>query len=149
MRLVFLVRGWNWDGLASMATEASQRRLEDARLPDSVAVINVVAVPVSGSVSAQVALCYKVLLGHGPNDGVVLLADTVWPRGANLVVLGADHLFAKHRGDVYGLAMMRAIDFAVRRTRAALAYLSASPREEPEQPGHGAFHGSTGTDGSQ
>jgi hypothetical protein len=138
MRLVFWARGWNWDGLESMATEPSRKRLEDARLPDSVAVINLVAVPVSGSVSPQVALCYKILLGHGPNDGVVLLADTVWPLGANIVVLGADHLFATHRSDAYSLALMRAIDFAVRRNSSALAIASSRPGEASQLPGRPA-----------
>ena len=102
-----------------MATGPSRKRLEDARLPESVAVVNVVAVPVSGSVSSTVAQCYRILLGHGPNDGVVLLADTIWPGGANIVVLGADHLFAAHRGDAHGLALMRVVDLAVRRNSAA------------------------------
>jgi hypothetical protein len=132
-----------------MATEPSRKRLEDARLPDSVAVINLVAVPVSGSVSSQVALCYRVLLGHGPNDGVVLLADTVWPHGANIVVLGADHLFANYRGDTYGVALMRAIDFVVRRNRAATAPLFSSPVEESEPSERAASHGSTAIGGSE
>ena len=119
LRLIFWLKGWNWDGLVSMATGPSRKRLEDARLPESVAVVNVVAVPVSGSVSSTVAQCYRILLGHGPNDGVVLLADTIWPGGANIVVLGADHLFAAHRGDAHGLALMRVVDLAVRRNSAA------------------------------
>jgi len=45
---------------------------------------------------------------------VVLLADTVWPGGVNLVALGADHLFAKWREDAYTLALLRAVDVAVR-----------------------------------
>jgi hypothetical protein len=113
-RFAFWVTGWNWAGLTSMATGPSRRRLEGARLPDSIAVINLVAVPVSGSVGAKVVLGYKILRSHGPNDGVVLLTATVWPGGANIVALGADHLFAAGQEDAHGMALLRATEFAVR-----------------------------------
>jgi hypothetical protein len=57
----------------------------------------------------------------GPNDGVVLLADAVWPGGANLVALGSDHLFTELQEDGPGLALLRALDTAVRRHRAQTA----------------------------
>jgi len=112
-RTICWINGWNWAGLASMATEPSRRRLEGARLPEAITVVNVIAVPVSGSVGATVYGGYRVLLSDGPNDGVVLLANTVWPSGVNLVALGADHLFGRSREDAYVLAMLRAVDVAV------------------------------------
>lgn len=114
-RGIFWLNGWSWAALTSLATEPSRRRLEGARLPETITVVNVVAVPVSGSVGYQVYPGYQVLLSHGPNDGVVLLADTVWPGGVNLVALGDDHLFARWREDAPILAMLRALDVAVRR----------------------------------
>lgn len=119
-RFVSWAGGWNWAGLASMATEPSRERLEGARLPDSIAVVNVVAVPVSGSVGLTVRRGYEILRRHGPNDGVVLLADTVWPGGINVVALGADHLYAPRRDEAHSLALLRAVDLAVRRHRARL-----------------------------
>ena len=113
-RGIFWLSGWNWDALASLETERSRRRLEGLRLPETITVLNVVAVPVSGSVGYQVYPGYQVLSSRGPNDGVVLLADTVWPGGVNVVALGADHLFARWREDVYILAMLRALDIAIR-----------------------------------
>ena len=113
-RLVFAVAGWNRQGLKSMATTPSRKRLEGARLPESIAVINLVAVPVSGSIGIQVVLGYNMLHHHGPNDGVVLLADTVWPGGANIVALGADHLLSSRQHEAHDMALLRAIQFAVR-----------------------------------
>jgi len=113
-RTICWINGWNWAGLASMATEPSRRRLEGARLPEAIIVVNVIAVPVSGSIGTTVYGGYRFLLSDGPNDGVVLLADTVWPSGVNLVVLGAYHLFARSREDAYILALLRAVDVAVR-----------------------------------
>jgi hypothetical protein len=113
-RGIFWVSRWDWAGLASLATEPSRRRIAGLQLPGSITVLNVVAVPVSGSVGYQVFSGYQMLISDGPNDGVVLLADVVWPGGVNLVALGADHLFAKWRDDEYTLALLRAVDVAVR-----------------------------------
>jgi hypothetical protein len=82
-------------------------------MPESIAVVNVVAVPVSGSVGPTVWWGYRLLHRHGPNDGVVLLADTVWPGGANLVAIGPDHLFAPREDDAHSVALIRAVDVAV------------------------------------
>jgi len=43
-----------------------------------------------------------------------LIADTVWPGGVNIAALGADHLFARSRDHAYVLAMLRALDVAIR-----------------------------------
>lgn len=112
-RCVFWITGWNWDGLTSVTTRPSRERLEGARLPGSIAVVNLVAVPVSGSVGRKLYWTYWALRAHGPNDGVVLLADSLWPGGANLVALGSDHFFAALQEDAHGLALLRAVHLAV------------------------------------
>jgi len=43
-----------------------------------------------------------------------LIADTVWPGGVNIAALGADHLFARWRDHAYVLAMLGALDVAIR-----------------------------------
>lgn len=113
-RFVFWFSGWDWAGMTSMATERSRQRLEGARLPASIAVVNVVAVPVSGTVSLTVRPGYEILKRYGPNDGVVLLADTVWPGGVNVISLGSDHLFTPRRDDVHTVALLQAVDVALR-----------------------------------
>lgn len=121
-RGIFWLSGWNWDTLESLETKRSRHRLATLRMPDTITVLNVVAVPVSGSVGSLVYPSYQMLASHGPNDGVVLLTDTVWPGGVNIVALGADHLFARWRDDAYILAMLRALDTAIR---------TYGPRQEP------------------
>ena len=113
-------------GLVSIATGPSRQRLEGARLPDSIAVVNLVAVPLSGTVGPALYGGYKVLRRYGPNDGVVLLAETVWPGGANLVALGSDHFFTALQEDTAGLALLRALDTAVRQHSAWPSWCRAS-----------------------
>ena len=113
-RGIFWLNGWSWDGVESLETTRSRQRLKTLRLAETITVLNIVAVPVSGSVGYQVLWGYHVLTPHGPNDGVVLLADTVWPGGINIVGLGADHLLGRWRDDAYVLAMLRALDATIR-----------------------------------
>ena len=113
-RGIFWLSGWSWDALESLETTHSRQRLETLRLAETIMVLNVIAVPVSGSVGYQVYPGYQVLTSHGPNDGVVLLADAVWPGGVNIVALGTDHLFGRWREDGYILAMLRALDLTIR-----------------------------------
>lgn len=107
-RGIFWLSRWDWAGLTSLATKPSHQRFAALQVPATITVINVVAV--SGSVGFPVYPGYEILLSQGPNDGVVLLADTVWPAGINIVALGADHLFARWREEAYALAMLRAVD---------------------------------------
>lgn len=117
-RTVLWFTGWNLAGLTSITTGPSRERLDGARLPDSIAVVNLVAVPVSGTVGRRLWGSYNIMRRHGPNDGVVLLADAVWPGGANLVALGSDHLLTAMQDDAPGLALLRALDAAARHHRA-------------------------------
>jgi hypothetical protein len=124
-RSVFWLRGWDFAGLTSMATAPSRARLRGGRIPESIAVINVVAVPLSRTVGVKVWSGYRLLRRQGPNDGVVLLGDTVWPGGMNLISIGPDHLFAPREDPAYGMALLRAIDAAVRLSRTAPPAIAA------------------------
>lgn len=132
-RSVFWLRGWDWAGMVSMATQASRERLCGARMPESIAVVNVIAVPLSGTVGAAVWGGYRLLRRHGPNDGAVLLTDTVWPGGVNIVAIGPDHLFAPGEDDAQNLAMLRAIAVAIQLHR-----LPSEPRSRLDQNRNGA-----------
>jgi hypothetical protein len=114
-RGLFWLNDWGWAGVTSLATEPSRRRLAGVHVPRTITVVNLVAIPVSGSVGPRVYPAYLINNFHGPSDGLVPLADTVWPGGINLVALGADHLFTLWREDSYVLALLRAVDVAVRR----------------------------------
>jgi hypothetical protein len=130
-RSVFWLRRWDWAGMVSMGTNASHERLRGARMPESIAVVNVVAVPVSGTVGATVWWGYRMLRRHGPNDGAVLLAETVWPGGVNIVAIGPDHLFAPREDDANTLAMLRAIAVAIQLHRVppeSAALVGSPPR---------------------
>jgi hypothetical protein len=114
MRPLFWFARWDWEGVRSLATQRSRTRLQGARLPDSIAVINLVAIPMSGTVGERLTRSYRILRREGPNDGIVPLTDTVWPGGANVVALGSDHFLADFQRDDHMLALLQAVDYAVR-----------------------------------
>jgi hypothetical protein len=127
-RSVFWLRGWDWAGMVSMSTDASRERLRGARMPEWITVVNVIAVPLSGTVGPTVYWGYQILRRHGPNDGAVLLTDTVWPGGVNLVAIGPDHLFAPREDDRHNLAMLRAVGVAIQLHRAPTQARSGATR---------------------
>jgi hypothetical protein len=118
--LAFRIKGWSLDGVNSMRSQVSRSRFDSAWIPEWIAVVNLVAVPVSGTVGRQVRGGYWAMRKEGPTDGVVPIADSVWPGGVNIVALGSDHLLTEFREDRHGLALLRALDFAVRSHAARL-----------------------------
>lgn len=117
VRTWFKFAGWSFDGIRALRTEPSRARLEGAVVPESMAVINLVAVPVSGTIGKTVRGGYWIMRRRGPTDGAVPIGDSLWPGGVNVVALGADHLLGDFRNDPRGLALLRATAFAVAQHR--------------------------------
>jgi hypothetical protein len=113
VRTVFKVAGWSLDGVLALRPAPSRARLAGATIPESVAIVNLVAVPVSGTVGKTVRGGYWIMRKHGPTDGVVPIGDSLWPTGVNVVALGADHLLGDFRNDLHGFALLRTIAYAV------------------------------------
>lgn len=114
VRTYFGIAGWSLDGVRSMRTETSSVRFDEARMPRSIAVINLVAIPMSGTVGREVKGGYWAMRRRGPTDGVVPLAQAVWPGGYNVPALGSDHLLSEFGEREHGTALLRTVDFAIR-----------------------------------
>jgi hypothetical protein len=121
VRTYFKFAGWNFEGVRALRSGPSRARLEGAVIPETIAVLNLVAVPVSGAVGKTVRGGYWVMRRRGPTDGVIPIADSLWPGGVNVVALGADHLLGDFRNDPRGLALLRTTAFAVQQHRSQLA----------------------------
>ena len=104
-------KGWRRDGLLSLTTyAASSRRPEDVSLPDHLLVVNLVAVPLSCDVSKRARDGYRSLRASGPNDGLTLLTDAIWPGGETLVIPRTDHFFSGVEVDRLAVAVLRTIE---------------------------------------
>jgi hypothetical protein len=86
--------GWRrggLDGMRSMSTRLRRAALRDLRVPEHVLVVNHVPVPLSGHVSRRARGGYEGMRSLGPNDGLALTLDEIFPEGATLVEFGLDH----------------------------------------------------------
>ncbi|HEX9146466.1 MAG TPA: hypothetical protein VGA09_19515 [Candidatus Binatia bacterium] len=92
-------------GMESLTTAKSRQRFESFRVPDHVFVVNYFGIPVSGSVSFRGRFGYFPLRKFGPNDGLVLLSDMIFPRGVTLAELGSDHFLPNGHVDITAVAL--------------------------------------------
>jgi hypothetical protein len=92
-------------GMESLSTAKSRQRFESFRVPDHVFVVNYFGIPVSGSVSFRGRFGYFPLRKFGPNDGLMLLPDMIFPRGVTLAELGSDHFLPNGHVDITAVAL--------------------------------------------
>lgn len=89
------VKGWEMEAVRSMGTAPGRRRFSRLRVDADIVVINYVAIPLSGQLSAYGETGYAMLRPEGPNDGLVLLTDAIAPDSLTVVALGSDHFLAE------------------------------------------------------
>jgi hypothetical protein len=92
-------------GRESLMTTRSRQRFDSFRVPEHVLVVNYFGVPVIGSISLMLRRAYFPLRKHGPNDGVLLLPDMVYPGAVTLTELNEDHLMRGKPVDIATVAL--------------------------------------------
>jgi hypothetical protein len=101
----FIVGPVNPAGRDSITTARSRQRFDSFHIPEHVLVVNYFGIPVSGSISFFARRGFFSLGKYGPNDGVVLLADTIFPGGVILAELGSDHFLFNKDPDIKTMAL--------------------------------------------
>jgi hypothetical protein len=99
----------SFDGIRSLAVEASAARWKQVQLPTHLLVVNYLAIPLSGQVSPQARDGYLHLRAAGPNDGLTVLTDAIAPQGLSIPELGVDHYFRAPEIVTRTLALTRAV----------------------------------------
>ena len=92
-------------GMESLTTARSRERYAGFRIPEHVLVVNYLGIPVTGSISSLGRIGFSQLKSYGPNDGIGLLADAIYPEGVTLVELGRDHFLLGEQIDVTAVAL--------------------------------------------
>lgn len=103
--LEFLVGEVDPAGEESLTTQRSRRRFDSLRIPKHVLVVNYVGNPVTGTLSFWGQPGFKALQKYGPNDGVSLLSDTIFPDAVTLADLKNDHFMRGKPLDVTTVAL--------------------------------------------
>ena len=92
-------------GRESVTTARSRQRFDSFRIPEHVLVVNYFGIPVSGSISFLARRGFFPLRKHGPNDGLLLLSDMIFPGGVTLAELGSDHFLLGAHLDITAVAL--------------------------------------------
>ena len=92
-------------GRESLTTARSRQRFDSFRIPEHVLVVNYFGIPVIGSISFWMRRSFSPLRKHGPNDGVLLLPDMIFPGGVTLTELDEDHLMRGKPVDIATVAL--------------------------------------------
>ena len=95
----------NVAGVESLTTQRSRQRFDTFRVPEHVLVVNYIGIPLSGSISYVARAGFVQLRNHGPNDGITLLSDSIFPGGVTLTELGRDHFLLNGHIDVTTVAL--------------------------------------------
>ena len=96
-------------GMQSLMTERSRRRFQSFRVPDHILVVNYFGIPLSGSVSSWARPGFTPLSKHGPNDGILLLSDMIFPGGITVAELGLDHFLLDQNLDAATVGLVTAV----------------------------------------
>ncbi len=103
--LEFIVGKVDAAGAESMSVARSRQRFKSFRIPEHVLVVNFFGIPLSGSVSFRARRGFFPMQKYGPNDGMVLLADMIFPGGITLAELGSDHFLLDQHLDITAVAL--------------------------------------------
>jgi hypothetical protein len=103
--LEFFVGKVDAAGTESLTTARSRQRFHSFHIPDHVLVINYFGIPVTGSISFYARQGFFPLRKYGPNDGLVLLSDMIFPGGVTLAELGSDHFLRNRPTDSTAVAL--------------------------------------------
>jgi len=101
----FLVGKIDPAGGESMATSRSRQRFASFNISPTVFVVNYFGIPTVGDISFFARNVYSALRRYGPNDGVVLLGDMIFPGGVTLARLGTEHIHIDDHMDIATVAL--------------------------------------------
>src|SRR5215475_10885396 len=103
--LEFLVGHLDAAGKESLTTTRGRERFDSFRVPEHVFVVNYVGIPLTGTISFFARSSFLSLRKYGPNDGISLLTDMVYPGGMTLADLGNDHFMRGKPLDITTVAL--------------------------------------------
>ena len=96
-------------GMESLMTERSRRRFQKFHLPEHILVVNYFGIPLSGNLSAWARRGFTPLSKYGPNDGILLLADMIFPSAITIVEFGLDHFLLDRNIDAATVGLVTAV----------------------------------------
>ena len=101
----YLVGKVDVDGIESVTAARSRERFNSFHIPEHMLVVNYFGIPLTGSISFRGRTGYYPLRKYGPNDGILLLSDMIFPGGVTLAEIGSDHFLLDQHLDATAVAL--------------------------------------------
>jgi hypothetical protein len=95
LALVVWAQDWRPESFESLTTRVLRERFEALAIPEEIQVNNYVSMSLSGDISDFGWDKYLLMRADGPNDGLSLLPDLLFPDGRTIVSPKGDHFFAE------------------------------------------------------
>ena len=92
---VVWVQDWRHESFESLTTRVLRERFEALSIPEEIQVFNYISMSLSGDISGFGWDKYLLMRSDGPNDGLSLLPDLLFPEGRRIVSPKGDHFFAE------------------------------------------------------
>ncbi len=118
----------NTAGRESLTTERSRQRFASFRIPEHVRIVNYFGIPLSGSVSSWARAGFAPLRKYGPNDGILLLSDMIFPGGLTVAELGLDHFLLDRQIGVTTVALTMTVIRWIEEREGVLSHIPGSQR---------------------
>jgi hypothetical protein len=96
-------------GVDSLTTRRSRERFQNFRVPEHLLVVNYFGIPLSGTLSSWARPGFWELKSEGPNDGLSLLSDLIFPEGVDLPEIGRDHFLLDEQIGARSVALFSAV----------------------------------------
>jgi hypothetical protein len=104
-QIKFGLEGFDLEGAKSMRTKRAGSAFDALSFPSHVRIVSFIPTPLSGHITGRGDFGYACMRSHGPNDGLVLLADELIPGAAPFLAVGVDH-FLEHPDRILWTAAM-------------------------------------------
>ena len=92
---VVWAQGWRHESFESLTNRVLRERFEQLLIPKEIQVFNYISMSLSGDISDFGWDKYLLMRSDGPNDGLSLLPDLLFPEGRTIVSPKGDHFFAE------------------------------------------------------
>ena len=92
---VVWAQNWRHDSFESLTNRVLRERFARLSVPDDIRVFNYISMSLSGDISRFGWDKYLLMRSDGPNDGLSLLPDLLFPQGLTIVSPKGDHFFAE------------------------------------------------------
>lgn len=92
---VVWAQGWRHDSFDSLTNRVRRSRFANLSIPADIHVFNYISMSLSGDISSFGWDKYLLMRSDGPNDGLSLLPDLLFPGGRTIVSPKGDHFFSE------------------------------------------------------